>query len=412
MDMVAVTVFRPYQTVGDSMDKVDRWLLPDGIEEMLPDEARNVESVRRRLIDLFCSWGYDYVIPPMVEFVDSLLSGSGEDAEMLTFKLTDQLSGKTMGIRADITPQAARMDAHSIQRDGINRLCYAGHVMYTRPKSPLASRTPVQVGIELFGESSLSADVEVLSLLIEALQAAGLQKQYIDIGHAGIFKALAAYAKFDKQDESELFDLLQVKASNEINSWLKEKVENQQVADWLRALAGLSGSASILKEAESVFANAPQAVHTALNELVHIADVLQQRYPDASLYFDLSELRGYHYYTGIIFGAFAPGVGNAIASGGRYDHIGEAFGRARPASGFAADLTAISRINISRNSDEKGIFAEASENEFAWEKIKSLRAQGEKVVCGLSTQREARDYQNCDRILVEEDGDFVVKSID
>ncbi len=393
------------------MDKVDRWLLPDGIEEMLPEEARNVESLRRRLVDLFRSWGYDYVIPPMVEFVDSLLSGSGEDAELLTFKLTDQLSGKTMGIRADITPQAARMDAHSLQREGINRLCYAGHVMYTRPKSPLASRTPVQVGVELFGESSLSADIEVLSLLIETLQIAGLDKQYIDIGHAGIFKSLAAEAAFTKEDESALFDLLQVKASNEIDGWLKEKVSDQQLADWFRALAGLSGSASILAEAESLFASAPQGVQKALTELKHLAEVVQQRYPQASLFFDLSELRGYHYYTGIIFGAFAPGLGNAIASGGRYDHIGEAFGRARPASGFAADLTAISRIAQLQETAVSGIFAQNSENEFLWEKIRELRQAGERVVCGLSTQAQPQDYQNCDRILVEENGTYVVKAL-
>jgi len=394
------------------MDKVDRWLLPDGIEEMLPEEASNVENLRRRLVDLFRSWGYDYVIPPMVEFVDSLLSGSGEDADLLTFKLTDQLSGKTMGIRADITPQAARMDAHSLKRSGINRLCYAGHVMYTRPKSPLASRTPVQVGVELFGESGLSADLEVISLLIEALEVAGLEKQYIDIGHASIFKALANYAELSKDDEAALFALMQVKASNEIASWLEEKVQKEDAARWLLSLTGLSGSASVLKEAEAILTGAPQAVAQALGDLQYLAKVLKQRYPMANLYFDLSELRGYHYYTGIIFGAFAPGIGNAIANGGRYDRIGEAFGRARPASGFAADLSAISRINIKTQQGKKGIFAQASESEFLWEAIKELRVKGERVVCGLGGQDKPLHHQNCDRILVEDNGIHIVKVLE
>jgi len=393
------------------MDKVDRWLLPDGIEEMLPDEARNVENLRRRMVDLFQSWGYDYVIPPMVEFVDSLLSGSGEDADLHTFKLTDQISGKTMGIRADITPQAARMDAHSLSREGINRLCYAGHVMYTRPKSPLASRTPVQVGVELFGESGLNADAEVLSLLIETLQSAGLEKQYIDLGHAAIFKALASHAGLNKEDETQLFNLLQVKAVNEIDAWVASKISDANVAAWFVALPRLAGNASILTEAQTVFAGAPSAVGEALQELSYLAEVLQQRYPAANLYFDLSELRGYHYYTGIIFGAFAPGLGNAIANGGCYDHIGEAFGRARPASGFAADLTAISRINLAAELSVAGIFAHSSENEFLWEQVKALRNNGERVVCGLAAQKLPFDYQNCDRILVEENGKYVVKPL-
>ena len=394
------------------MDKVDRWLLPDGIEEMLPDEAQNVENLRRGLVDLFRGWGYDYVIPPMVEFTDSLLSGSGEDSELLTFKLTDQISGKTMGIRADITPQAARMDAHSLWREGVNRLCYAGHVMYTRPKSPLGSRTPVQVGVELFGEAGLTADLEVISLLIESLQLADIAGQYIDIGHAGIYRALAKAAELSKEQEHALFDLLQTKTVNEIDTWVEQFVKPQNAKAWLKALPRLSGNASILQKAETVFSEAPAEVGQALNDLIHLSDVLRLRYPDANLYFDLSELRGYHYYTGIIFGAFSPGVGNAIANGGRYDHIGEAFGRARAASGFAADLSAISRINTAKKNSQAGIFASSSESELMWEKIKELRASGERVVCGLANQKKPCDYQNCDRELVEDSGKCVLKPIE
>lgn len=393
------------------MNKVDRWLLPDGIEELLPADSGKIESLRRRIVDLFRSWGYDYVIPPMVEFTDSLLTGSGQDIDLLTFKLTDQLSGRMMGIRADITPQAARMDAHSLRRDGINRLCYAGHVMYTKPKTPLASRTPIQAGIELFGEAGLDADIEVISLLLETLKAANLARQYIDIGHAGIYRSLAEYAELSRDQELAFFDLLQAKASNEIAAWVSDNVEDEQTATWLLALPRLSGDSSILATAKETFANAPAEVTAALDELEMIANVLPERYPDAQLYFDLSELRGYHYYTGLIFGAFAPGLGEAIANGGRYDHIGEAFGRARPATGFAVDLTAINRLNGSENPNQPGIFAASGSTQNQWQKIQTLRDKGERVVSGLSGQTAPLGYQNCDRQLVEVDGEWVVKPL-
>ncbi len=393
------------------MNKVDRWLLPDGIEELLPADSGKVESLRRRIVDLFRSWGYDYVIPPMVEFTDSLLTGSGQDIDLLTFKLTDQLSGKMMGIRADITPQAARMDAHSLRRDGVNRLCYAGHVMYTKPKTPLASRTPIQAGVELFGEAGLDADIEVISLLLETLKAANLSRQYIDIGHAGIYRGLAEYAELSREQELAFFDLLQAKASNEIAAWVANNVEDIKIRDWFLALPRLAGDSSILATARQTFVDAPAEVTVALDELEVIADVLLERYPDAQLYFDLSELRGYHYYTGLIFGAFAPGLGEAIANGGRYDHIGEAFGRARPATGFAVDLTAINRINEAQTEAEMAIFAPASSNPGQWQAIQTLREKGERVISGLSGQETPLDYQNCDRRLIEVDGEFLVKPL-
>lgn len=282
------------------MKKVDRWLLPDGIEEVLPEEASRVEGLRRRLVDLFQSCGYDYVIPPMVEFIDSLLTGSGEDAYLDTFKITDQLSGKTMGIRADITPQAARMDAHSLQREGLNRLCYAGHVMYTKPKGPLASRTPIQVGVELFGESGLDADIEVISLLLETLEAAGLPDLYIDIGHVGVYRALIEEAGISKEQEEVYFELLQAKSINSIESWVANNITDAKMAEWLLALPRLAGGNQILAEAKALFEEAPAEVSAAIDELEMIDSVLTERYPHSKRYFDLSELRRYHYYTGVI----------------------------------------------------------------------------------------------------------------
>ncbi len=385
------------------MKKVDRWLLPDGIEEMLPNEASQVEGLRRRLVDLFKCWGYDFVIPPMMEFTDSLLTGAGEDISLLTFKLTDQVSGKTLGLRADITPQVARMDAHSLKRDGVNRLCYAGHVAHTLPKGPLSSRTPIQAGVELFGEAGTQADIEVLSLLLNTLEVAGLPQQYLDLGHVGIYRGLSKAANLSESQETALFELMQVKALPEIDQWLEREVSDEQCRLWFQQLPRFSGSADILNEASEFYSNAPEPVRSAISDLSTVAKQLGSRFPEAKLYFDLSELRGYHYLTGMVFGAFAPGVGTAIANGGRYDQVGEAFGRSRPATGFAVDLTAV-RALLETNEDtclSSAIFAPFSDTSNYWAEIQRLRASGERVVCGFEGQNEPYEYQQCTRVLQE-----------
>jgi len=391
------------------MNKVDRWLLPDGIEEVLPERARITEDLRRKLVDMFEVWGYDYVIPPMVEFTDSLLTGTGQDIDLLTFKLTDQLSGRTLGIRADITPQAARMDAHSLHSEGVNRLCYAGHVLHTRAKAPLSSRSPLKVGVELFGEAGIDAEVEVLSLMIETLKTIALDKQYIDIGHVGIYRALVEAANLDSAQERLLFDLLQSKAYTEVDTWLQNNIEDDTARAWFLALAKLSGDVSVLDRAREEFESAPDEVHVALDELSELASIVMQRYPEAQFYFDLSELRGYHYHTGVVFGAFTPGLGNAIASGGRYDHVGEAFGRSRPATGFDVDLSAVCRMLPTTEGKQQGIFVEASADPAQWQEVARLRGSGERVVLGFSGQLSALEHQCCDRVLVNDGGQFVVR---
>ena len=394
------------------MKEVDRWLLPDGIEEILPEEAFQVEDLRRRLVNLFKRWGYDYVIPPMLEFTDSLLTGSGEDISLLTFKMTDQLSGKMLGLRADITPQVARMDAHSLKRDGVNRLCYAGHVAHTRAKGPLRSRTPIQVGVELFGEQSLEADLEVLSLLLCTLQEAGLPEQYLDVGHVGIYRALSRHAGLDKSQETALFELMQHKSNDLISEWLEREVADSAARAWLRALPDLSGGVDVLHEARERLAGAPAAVGEALTQLSRLAADLQARFPSARFYFDLSELRGYHYLTGIVFGAFAPGVGTAIGNGGRYDHVGEAFGRARPATGFAVDLTVVRRLlGSAAVAPPMAIFAPHSDKPQCWHEIQQLRASGERVICGFAGQESPLSHQGCDRILRERENAFYVDKL-
>lgn len=394
------------------MKNVDRWLLPDGVEEILPEQAHGVEQLRRQLLDLYNRWGYELVIPPLLEFTESLFSGVGSDLELLTLKVTDQLSGRTMGLRADMTPQAARMDAHSFIRDGVNRLCYADHVLHAKPKSPLAIRTPLQAGVELFGEAGLSADIEVISLLQESLALVGVKNITLDLGHVGIYRALTESLGLSNQQEREFFSLLQTKDSAEIQQWINGNVDAEDARQWLLELSSLSGDQSILEKAQQVLADAPAEVHAAIDELIEVASVITARYPQVNVYFDLSELRGYHYHTGIVFAAYAEGYGDAIANGGRYDHIGEAFGRARPATGFGVQLTSVMHLSEkASNGSEAGIYAPASDDEAQWQAIQSLRAQGDRVVCGLSAESDNLRELHCDRQLVLVDGEYQVQTI-
>lgn len=361
------------------MTYADRWLLPDGVEEILPAQAKPIESLRRQLLDLYATWGYDLVIPPLLEYTDSLLTGLGRDLNLLTFKVTDQLTGRTLGIRADITPQTARIDAHSMNVEGANRLCYAGNVVHTKPKNPLATRTPMQVGLEFYGEAGITADVEVVSLLLESLRVAGLPRLHIDLGHVGVYRALAACAKLDEIQEDEFFDLLQRKAMTEIHAWVAAKVSDPRCAQLLLALPGLAGNVDVLAKARDLFAAIPDAL-AAVAQLQQVAEVIAQRYPEAELYFDLGEVRGYHYLTGLVFAAFAPGLGNPIASGGRYDHIGEVFGRARPATGFALDICAISKLNLWPAAATTAIAVVDNGDLRQWQAVQALRAKGEQVI--------------------------------
>lgn len=387
------------------MTYADRWLLPDGVEEILPAEAKAIDSLRRRLLDLYSTWGYDMVIPPLLEYTDSLLIGLGRDVDLLTFKVTDQLSGRTLGIRADITPQTARMDAHSFMRNGANRLCYAGHVVYTRPKNPLATRTPIQAGLEYYGEPRIAADIEVVSLLLESLQVAGLPRLHIDLGHVGIYRAIAASAGLSKDQEDTFFELLQRKATTEIRAWVAANIADVNKAELFLALPNLAGNRSVLVKARALF-NGVEAAQAAVDQLDQVASVIEQRYPAADLYFDLGELRGYHYLTGLVFAAFAPGYGHPIASGGRYDHIGEVFGRARPATGFAVDITAISKLGLLSRTNVTAIAAVETSDAAQWQAIQQLRQQGQRVI-SVGTDEDLAEL-GCDRQLLLKDGQYQV----
>lgn len=390
------------------MTYADRWLLPDGVEEILPAEAQQIESLRRRLLDLYRCWGYHLVIPPLVEFTDSLLIGLGRDLDLLTFKLTDQLSGRTLGIRADITPQTARMDAHSLKCEGANRLCYAGHVLHTKPRTPLATRSPILSGVELYGESGLGADIEVVSLLLESLQAVGLDDASVEIGHVGIFRELISAAGLSDEQQEVLFDLLQRKAAAEMRAWVAANIGDPSLADILQQLPGLAGGRESLQKARRVLANAPPAVMDAVQQMETLAETISQRYPQAQLYFDLSELHSFSYHTGLWFAAFTPGYGRALASGGRYDRVGEVFGRARPATGFHIDVSALNRLLQVSTPLRSGIYAPADEDPQQWQAIQNLRAKGEIVVTGFPNEQVRREEFNCDRQLVKLNGEYKV----
>ena len=386
----------------------ERWLLPEGIDEVLPPQTHTLERVRRDVLDIFHCWGYDLVIPPFIEYLDSLLTGTGTDLDLQTFKLTDQLSGRLMGVRADMTPQVARIDAHRLRRDEPVRLCYLGTVLRTRADGADASRSPMQVGAELYGHSGADSDVEVIRLMLEMLRIVGItQEIHVDLGHVGIFRGLARHAGLTAQQEAELFDALQRKARTEIND-LVAAVADIQAKDMLAQLIDLNGGAEVLAQARAVLRAAPRAVHDALDNLERIAGQLQQQSATSTLYFDLAELRGYQYQTGVVFAAYVPGHGQEVARGGRYDDIGKVFGRARPATGFSADLKTLIALSTRATVPVRGIFAPAIGGSGLNATITRLRQSGERVVCGLPGQVGNARAMSCDRVLKQQGNEWVV----
>ena len=396
------------------MTSAKRWLLPDGVEEILPLEASKLEYLRRRLLDLYESWGYQLVITPLIEYLDSLLVGSSQDLDLHTFKITDQLSGRMMGIRADITPQAARIDAHCMNRDGPVRLCYADNVLHTKPRGLLASRVPIRIGAEMYGHAGVDCDIELICLMYATLKTAAIEKISVVLGHVGIFRALVKEAEIDADTEFALFDAVQRKAYDEIDAVLDAAVKDAMLHSMLRKLTRLSGDDGILQEAITVFEDAPSSVKKELLELVLIVEGIRERHPEMTLCFDLCELRGYEYHTGIVFAAYTPEYGRAVAKGGRYNHIGEVFGRSRPASGFDSDLKTISRLSSKRFTQKAAIIAPIGNDANLLGAIAELRASGEVVIANLVesglAEQELEDL-NCDRQLQLLNGEWVVEKI-
>ncbi len=411
-----------------------RWLLPESIADVLPSEARRIEELRRRLLDLYRSYGYELVMPPLIEHLDSLLTGSGGDLGLKTFQLVDQLSGRTLGLRADMTPQVARIDAHLLNRAGVARLCYAGSVLHTRPQGLLATREPVHVGAELYGHAGIEADLEVIDLLVRSLDAAGVARVRLDLCHVAIVPALLAlHGTVAGLEEEDLYGLLQRKDA----PGLAEALTGAPAAlrEALLALVGLHGrveagagqgtgtepasSASsrsahaglpILARARATLpAVAP--ITAALDQLERLcSSPLWQRWPSVELSIDLADLRGYRYHNGITFAAYVEGLPYAIARGGRYDDVGRAFGRARPATGFSLELRALAGL-IEAGDPAPAILAPWSDDAALIETVAALRAAGEIVIQVLPGHEQEQQEFACDRELVQNAGRWIVRPL-
>lgn len=326
----------------------DRWLLPDGVDELLPPEAWKVELLRRNLLDTYSRYGYELISPPLIEYLDSLLTGTGNDLDLQTFKLTDQLTGRMMGVRADITPQVARIDTHLLKGVSVNRLCYVDTVLHTRPAHMLTNRSPLQIGCELFGEAGVAADIEVIALMLETLYLSGIQKVHIDLAHVGIYQGLIESSALGKSVESRVFDALSRKSIPELDVLAQDMPENADTINVIRDIANLSGGPDALdkirQNVSALTQSSAEIVLAALDELQNVSRQIQTRFTDIEIGFDFCELRGYSYHTGVMFAAYTPAYGHALAKGGRYNDVGKDFGESRPATGFSADLKTLVRV--------------------------------------------------------------------
>ena len=414
------------------MTSVDRWMLPEGVDELLPERAAVAEQLRRNILDLLKSWGYQLVVPPLIEFTDSLLIGMGKDIETQSFRLTDQISGKSMAVRADITPQTARIDAHSLKAEGIRRLCYAGSVLHTRPKTLMASRCPMQIGAELYGDASISADIEVISLLLETLHlieseftsaqgnaSKGLCKLTLDLGHVSIYNAVrdaikAAAPELEQDDLALIFDAIQRKSLPDLKCLLPRLLAGHAITETLYQLPSLCGGANVLVKAKVLLGSLGQGVVDAIDQLTQVAEIISQRFTAVEVYFDLAEIRGYEYHTGLVFAAYADGHGLALANGGRYDNIGKVFGSERSATGFNTDIKALIDFLGSRatlaiqpiNAEREIIAAPNSDEVSLWNAVSQLRSAGEIVIFNGEAGTETPTS-----LLVQKAGNWVVEKI-
>lgn len=385
---------------------MNRWLLPEDIADVLPAEARKVESLRRAVLDLYQSYGYELVAPPILEFLDSLLTGTGSDLNLQTFKLVDQLSGRTLGLRADMTPQVARIDAHLLNRAGVTRLCYAGSVAHARTPVGSSAREELQLGAEIYGCATWEADLEAITLLLKTLSLAGLEKVYLDLSHAGILAGILDGQNLNKETIEALYGLLQSKDRPRLKQWATCLPAN--VAQALMALTELNGPcAEVLANAQKVLPK-HAAVEQALKDLERLVSTTAQLSSHLELSIDLADLRGYQYHSGVMFAAYVDQLPQPIARGGRYDHVGQAFGRPRPATGFSLDLLTLANLSP-LNVRKLAILAPWIDDVELSQAIAALRAKGEVVIqVPVGTVVEAAEYE-CDRELVKQSNSWEVK---
>jgi ATP phosphoribosyltransferase regulatory subunit len=379
------------------------WVLPDHIADVLPSEARHIEELRRDLLDTARCFGYELVMPPLLEHLNSLLSGAGEALDLQTFKLVDQISGRMMGLRADSTPQVARIDAHLLNRSGVTRLCYCGSVLHTRPAAPHATREPLQFGAEIYGHAGLEADMEVLTLALDCLRAARLPNPSVDLADARLIKALLSGAEITPARMAAIYAAMASKDTAELRSLSVDLPET--VRQSLLTLVQLYGDSSVLLEAQKALPPLPGVVEALVN-LKRLADHLQS----VQVTFDLSDLRGYAYYTGTRFAIYAPGVSHALVRGGRYDEVGAVFGRNRPAAGFSLDIKTLVS-SLAPRPLQAAIRAPWRQDTGLDAAVASLRSRGEIVIGVLPGHESEVDEFLCDRELINIAGQWVVQSL-
>lgn len=379
------------------------WLLPENVADVLPSEARKTEEVRRAMLDQFRSYGYELVAPPLLEYVESLMPVQDQDLDLRMFKLVDQLSGRTMGIRADMTIQVARIDAHLLNRPGVVRLCYAGALLHTRPSGFHSTREPLQVGAEIYGHAGLEADVEIQALALASLKLAGLSELTLDLSHVGVLDAVIEDDPLAKSERSALIGLLRAKDMPALHEWVNRY--GHSVSEAVLTLASLRGGIEVLDTARQSLPR-KAAIDQALNALSQMA----QAATGASINIDLADLSGYQYESGVTFAIYVPGLPNAVARGGRYDEVGEAFGRARPATGFSMDLREIVGL-LPVTPPVPAISAPWRHDEALQALIAQLRQQGEIVIQHFPGQSHDPQEFDCDREIVEQNGKLVIKPL-
>lgn len=381
-------------------------MLPEGIEEVLPERAAPLEQLRRRLLDVLHRRGFDLVRPPLVEFLDALLTAVGEDLDLQTAKLTDAVSGRLMGVRADHTPQIARIDAHYLRHEGPSRLCYCGSVFRSTPGDIEGTREPMQIGAELYGCPDVEADAEIVEAMVDVLSEAGVPDVHIQLGHVGVYSALAQWAELPDALEEELFDALQRQSRPDVDVILSALPEQQSA---FTALLDSRGDPGVIERAEHEFDAIPQ-VKSALSTLQSLVQRLDRTLARADISVDLSDLRGYRYHTGTVFNAYTPGYGRALAQGGRYDDIGKAFGRARSATGFSADLRQLLRHGESGPS-VAAILAPTEGGATLDAEVARLRAEGERVIRQLPGESVDQLRDQCDRRLVQSPAGWRIEAL-
>lgn len=384
------------------------WLLPEHIADVLPAQARRIEELRRTLLDRARGYGFELVMPPLLEHLESLLSGTGRELDLKTFKLVDQLSGRMLGVRADTTPQAARIDAHLLNRDGVTRLCYCGPVLHTRPAGLNATREPLQFGAEIFGHAGLEADLEVMELALDVLQDVVPGELVFDLADARVLRGVLAGVLLDAPRLQELVDALSDKDASALDA-LAHGVP-QETHGALRALLGLYGGPEVLARAREVLPARP-LVRAALDELQWLATHLRAAYPGVRIGFDLSDMSGYAYYSGPRFAIYGAVSSDALARGGRYDEVGAIFGRNRPAVGFSLDLKALAEVSR-QSAAVHAISAPWGEDPSLRAAVRSLRAQGHTVILVLPGHEPESQSFVCDRKLVLMDGQWVLQPMD